>query len=147
MDQTLPNTDRDTFTEHMPWFSNSLPPNPLPSYHNTLATHIYLIRSWSSPKVQLTCRKLSNYVLSYSCAVCVSSLPDFSAHGIFQARILEWVAISFSRRSSQPRDWTRVSCIVGRCFYYDLNPCLPNSCNKYPKQSSSFLIYRHWQGP
>ena len=25
---------------------------------------------------------------------------------------------------------------------YDLNPCLPNSCNKYPKQSSSFLIYR-----
>ena len=35
-------------------------------------------------------------------------------HGIFQARILEWVAISFSRRSSQPRDWTRV--IVGRCF-------------------------------
>ena len=28
------------------------------------------------------------------------SLPDFSIHGIFQARILEWVAISFSRRSS-----------------------------------------------
>ena len=36
--------------------------------------------------------------------------------GFFQARILEWVAISFSRRSSQPRDWTRVSHIVGRCF-------------------------------
>ena len=32
------------------------------------------------------------------------SLTDFSIHGIFQARILEWVAISFSRRSSQPRD-------------------------------------------
>ena len=32
------------------------------------------------------------------------SLPGFSVHGIFQARILEWVAISFSRRSSQPRD-------------------------------------------
>ena len=44
------------------------------------------------------------------------SLPGFSVHGIFQARILEWVAISFSRRSSQPRDWTRVSLIVGRCF-------------------------------
>ena len=29
-------------------------------------------------------------------------------------RMLEWVAIPFSRRSSQPRDWTRVSCIVGR---------------------------------
>ena len=34
---------------------------------------------------------------------------------ISQARILEWVAISFSR-SSQPRDWTRVSRLVGRCF-------------------------------
>ena len=43
-------------------------------------------------------------------------LPGSSVHGIFQARILEWVAISFSRRSSWPRDWTQVSCIVGRCF-------------------------------
>ena len=34
------------------------------------------------------------------------SLPGSSIHGIFQARILEWVAISFSRRSSWPRDWT-----------------------------------------
>ena len=44
------------------------------------------------------------------------SLPGSSIHGIFQARILEWVVISFSRRSPQPRDWTWVSCIVGRCF-------------------------------
>ena len=44
------------------------------------------------------------------------SLPDSSSHGIFQARILEWVAISLSSRSSQPRDWTRVSRIAGRCF-------------------------------
>ena len=36
--------------------------------------------------------------------------------GFFQARLLEWVAISFSRGSSQPRDWTRVSRIGGRCF-------------------------------
>ena len=39
-----------------------------------------------------------------------------SIHGIFQARILESVAISFSRGSSQFRDWTQVSRIVGRCF-------------------------------
>ena len=44
------------------------------------------------------------------------SLPGSSIHGIFQAEILEWVAISFSRGSSQPRDWTRVSRIVGRYF-------------------------------
>ena len=39
------------------------------------------------------------------------SPPGFSVHGVFQARILEWVAISFSRRSSRPRDWTWFSCI------------------------------------
>ena len=44
------------------------------------------------------------------------SLPGSSVHGILQARILEWVAISFSRRSSQPRDWAPVSHIVGRRF-------------------------------
>ena len=44
------------------------------------------------------------------------SLPGSSIHGIFQAIVLEWVAISFSRGSSPPRDWTRVSCIVGRRF-------------------------------
>ena len=44
------------------------------------------------------------------------SLPGSSDHGIFQARILEWVAISFSRGSSQPRDPTQVSCTAGRFF-------------------------------
>ena len=44
------------------------------------------------------------------------SLPGSSIHGIFQARILEWIAISFSRGTSWPRNWTQVSCIVGRCF-------------------------------
>ena len=46
--------------------------------------------------------------------------PGFSVHGILQARILEWVAISrgFSppRASSRPRDWTQVSCIAGGFF-------------------------------
>ena len=44
------------------------------------------------------------------------SLPGSTIHGIFQARILEWAAISFSRGSSQPRGWTRVSCIADRRF-------------------------------
>ena len=42
------------------------------------------------------------------------SPPGSSVHGILQAKILEWVAISFSRRSLQPRDRTQVSCIAGR---------------------------------
>ena len=45
------------------------------------------------------------------------SPPSSSVHGIFQARILEWVAISFSWGSSQPRDRTHVSCI-GRWVLY-----------------------------
>ena len=44
------------------------------------------------------------------------SPPSFSAHGILQARIPEWIAIPFSRGSSQPRDRTLVSCIPGRFF-------------------------------
>ena len=43
-------------------------------------------------------------------------LPGSSVHGILQARILEWVAIFSSRRSSWPRDRTRVSCIAGGLF-------------------------------
>ena len=43
-------------------------------------------------------------------------LPGSSVHGIFQARVLEWVAISFSRGSSRCRDRTRVSRIGGRRF-------------------------------
>ena len=42
--------------------------------------------------------------------------PGFSVHGILQARVLEWIAIPFSRGTSQPRDWTLVSCLTGRFF-------------------------------
>ena len=50
---------------------------------------------------------------SKSCSVLSNSLWP---HGILQARILEWVAFTFSRGSSQPRDRTQVSCIAGRVF-------------------------------
>ena len=48
---------------------------------------------------------------------------DYTVHGILQARILEWVAISFSRGSSQPRDRTQVSRIAGcsRNYYNVVN--------------------------
>jgi len=41
---------------------------------------------------------------------------DYGVHGILQARILDWVAFAFSKRSSQPRDRTQVSHIAGRFF-------------------------------
>ena len=51
--------------------------------------------------------------MSDSCDPMDCSLPDSSVHGILQARILEWIAISFSRGFSWPRNWTWVSCIAG----------------------------------
>ena len=69
---------------------------------------------------------LSTHVKLYVCSVTKSCLtlcnptdcspPGTSVHGIFQARILEWVAISYSRGTSQPRDWTCVSCVAGSFF-------------------------------
>ena len=50
------------------------------------------------------------------CNLMDCSPPGSSVHGIFQARILEWGAISFSRGTSRPRDQNRVSRIVGRSF-------------------------------
>ena len=67
--------------------------------------------------------KLEKYIWEpkYSCPTLCDpmdcSLPGSSDHGIFQARVLEWGAISFSRGSSRPRDRTRVSRIVGRGIY------------------------------
>ena len=46
------------------------------------------------------------------------SRPGSSVHGSSQARILEWVAIPFSRGSSGPRDSTQVSCIAGGFFTF-----------------------------
>ena len=57
-------------------------------------------------KVSLSCVHLCN-PMDYS-------PPGYSVHEILQARILEWVAISFSKESSKPRDQTWVSCIAGR---------------------------------
>ena len=62
--------------------------------------------------------KLSEAALSCPtlCDPMDCSPPGFSVHGISQARILELVAVSFSRGSSQPRDQTQVSRIAGRHF-------------------------------
>ena len=59
------------------------------------------------------CESLSRVQL---CNPMDSSLPGLSLHGIFQATMLEWIAISFPRGSSWPRDWTWLSRIAGRLF-------------------------------
>ena len=61
-------------------------------------------------------KKVKSFSRVRLCDTMDSSLPGFSVHGILQARILEWITISFSRRSSRPKDQTPVSCIGGRFF-------------------------------
>ena len=63
------------------------------------------------------------------------SPPGSSVHGILQARILECVAIPFTRGSSWPRDWTLVSCIAGRFFTI----WATREAHIYPKKQKDFF--------
>ena len=62
---------------------------------------------------------LSRFVVSDSFATPWTVARQASVHGISQARILEWVVISFSRGSSQPRDQTCILALAGRYFTAD----------------------------
>ena len=108
----------------------------------------------------LYCCCLVTKLCSTLCDLMDYSLPGSSVHGISLARILEWIAMSPSRGSSQPKDQTRVSCIVFNCTagfftpepprkplfinYLHLNLCL-NLHLVYSfklRQCLSFLIYK-----
>ena len=75
------------------------------------------------------------------------SLSGSSVHGIFQARVLEWIAISFSRGSSRPRNRTQVSRIAGRRFTIWATREAPYLCYLYLNSSgfpfSSFITGVH----
>ena len=75
------------------------------------------------------------------------SLPCSSVHGIFQARIREWVAISFFRGSSRPRDRTRVFHIAGRYFTIWATPAntTPISCWNPNPQGNGIRKWRQWE--
>ena len=99
-----------------PWKQELINDN---NFHSTKA-HAYLC-----PIAQF--QVVLCYARLLSCVQCFAT-PLTVAHqdllgipgsmGILQARILEWVAVPSSRESSQPRDWTQVSCIVGRFFTF-----------------------------
>ena len=86
------------------------------------------------------------------CSSMDCSPPGSSVHGISQARILEWVAISFSRASSQPRDQAQVSCIscLGRWKSYNCLPCIKLSVSPLCPGHQSWLHHTHspwWEWP
>ena len=91
----------------IPWSGWQLLISSPPTWNHTCVS---LLHRWLEERRKWSCSVVS------VCDPMGRSLPGSSVRGIFQARILEWVAISFSRGSSQPRDQTRVSCAAGRLF-------------------------------
>ena len=75
---------------------------------------VLLLHSFSSFLIKKKERLWSCSVVSDSLQPHRLQLPGSSVHGIFQARVLEWFAISFSRGSSGLRDWTQVSHVAGK---------------------------------
>ena len=76
--------------------------------------------SWSQRVGHHWATKLQQQMYNYISKVKVAQRSpslcdpmDYTVRGILQARILEWVVFPFSRRCSQPRDWTQASCIAG----------------------------------
>ena len=102
---------------------------------------------------QVWCREQCSHATS------LQSCPTLQPHafgprgsfvrGVLQARILEWVAILFSRGSPWPRDWTQVSCIAGRFFntetpgkpYYQ--PSLWKTCQLFSHQYANRILVFH----
>ena len=84
----------------------------IPCYSKLWIDNLCLFSFESESEVTQSCPTL--------CDPMDCSLSGSSVRGIFQARVLEWIAISFSRGSSQPRDWTRVSWVfcIGRWILY-----------------------------
>ena len=76
------------------------------------------------------------------------SSPGCSVQRIFQARILEWITISFSWGTSLPRDWTQVSCIAGRSLSIWATREAPNTEGHSKCQNISWiikLIPKNWE--
>ena len=88
---------------YSPWSRKESDTTERLSLHFTCAKKVKVKVKSLSP-VQLFCNPMDY------------SPPGCPIHGIFQTGVLEWVPISFSRGSFQPRDWTLVSCIASRGF-------------------------------
>ena len=89
--------------------------------------HLRLCRGTIDFMVDVPCPCVRGCPVTQLCLTLCDPLdcspPGTAVHGILQARMLEWVAIPFSRGSLQPRDQTRVSCVscIGRQILYPLS--------------------------
>ena len=115
------------------WRKNSLSTNAAGLLGQSYAKHkiiwtLYLINFVVESEIAQSCPTL--------CDPMDCSLPGFSVHGIFLARVLEWVAISFSRGSSWLRDQTQVSCIAGRSFTVWSKPIMGDQVNPWQQRQT-----------
>ena len=92
--------------------------------HHNLSLHVgcsreyeNLVMRYSSDEMKIKSESEVAQLCPTLCDPVDCSPPCSSVHGVFQARVLEWVAISFSRGSSWPRDQTQVSRIVSKMLY------------------------------
>ena len=121
-------------------------------YLETLA-FIFLV----SPKTQYSDRCV--YVLGHVQLFATPWTIGSSVHGISQARILEWIAISYSRRSSRPGNWTQISSIGRRILYHcttweaqwvysgpSINTDKLANWLHQQKQNSTLLLHIFWWG-
>ena len=72
------------------------------------------------------------------------SPPRSSVRGVLQARILEWVAISFCKGSSRLRDWTWISCTADRCLSSDQQGWRNHMKHHFLVSFNNFTSYSKW---
>ena len=107
-DKTLHLRPQGHLSSPTSWMRNSMLWASEPCLVLTASFRVFSTLKESESEVAQSCPTL--------CDPMGCSPPGSSVHGISQARILEWVAISFSRGSSRPKDWIWVSCIAGSLF-------------------------------
>ena len=88
---------------------------------------------------------LSEVKVTQSCSTLWDPM-GYTFHGSLQARILEWVAFPFSRGSSQPRDWTQVSCIAGGFFTSQVIRESLQVLLDFRRTESDLTMMRSWGG-
>ena len=106
--------EKNVYSTVVGW-SNAVGAHKIQLISDNVTFNCYWISAcWISPLLTYRCWTLLKWKsLSH---VRLSNPTDYTVHEILQAGILEWVAFSFSRGSSQPRDWTQVSHTAGRFF-------------------------------
>ena len=104
------------FSIYFPWSDGTKWLLKADSCWDIAETNIVLQSNYPPVKNKVKVKVLIAQSCLTLCNLMKCSWPGSSVCGNLQARILEWVAIPFSRGSYWPRDWTLVSCIAGRFF-------------------------------